>query len=90
MEYKQEEISTNEKFCVEYERYAHKVHFVFVCRLASEAIQPTAKRDLDMVESVWVNIDDMCNIPLYPQIINERLGSILKSDSILYLGSEQV
>jgi len=85
-----EEISMNEKFRAEYEGYAHKVHFVFLCHLAGEPIQPLAEKDLDMLESIWVNIEDTGGIPLYPQIINARLRSIVESDSVLYLGSEQV
>jgi len=85
-----EEISMNEKFRAEYEEYAHKVHFVFLCHLADEPMRPLAEKDLDMLESVWVNIDDVGKLPLYPLIINARLMSIVESDSILYLGSERV
>ena len=56
----------NEKFRAEYEEYAHKVHFVFLCHLASEPMRPLAEKDLDMLESVWVNIDDVGKLPLYP------------------------
>ena len=84
------EISMNGKFRAEYEEYAHKVHFVFLCHLADEPMRPLAEKDLDMLESVWVNIDDVGKLPLYPLIINARLMSIVESDSILYLGSERV
>ena len=85
-----EEISMNEKFRAEYEGYAHKVHFVFLCHLAGEPMRPLAEKDLDMLESVWVNIADVGKLPLYPLIINARLMSIVESDTVLYLGSERV
>ena len=85
-----EEISMNGRLRAEYEEYAHKVHFIFLCHLTDEPIRPLAEKDLDMLESIWVNIDGMCNIPLYPQIINARLTSIVEADSIIYLGSERV
>ena len=85
-----EEISINRKMRTEYEQYAHKVNFIFICRLADEPIKQPVEKDLDMLESIWVNIDDMKNIPLYPQIINSNLDLILKSGSVFYLGSERV
>ena len=85
-----EEISMNERFRSEYEQYAHKVHFIFICILVDEARKPPTERDLDMLESEWVDIENMKNIALYPHIINSNLELILKSDSVIYLGSERV
>ena len=85
-----EEISMHEKFRIEYEQYAHKVHFLFVCHLIDEPIKSLAKKDLEMLESVWVDIADMKNIPLYPQIINTNLEKIIESENVLYLGSDRV
>ena len=85
-----EEISLHEKFRIKYEQYAHKVHFLFICHLTNEPIKLLAEKDLDMLESLWVDIAEMKNIPLYPQIINANLERILKSENVLYLGSERV
>ena len=85
-----EEISKHEKFRINYEQYAHKVHFLFVCHIVDEAIKQLAEKDLDMLESVWVDIADMKNISLYPQIINDNLDKVLEAKSVLYLGSVRV
>ena len=85
-----EEISMNERLRTEYERYAHKVHFIFACNLANVPIQPLAEKDLDMLESVWFDIDDAKRIPLYPQIIVSNLDLILCSESVVYLGSDRL
>jgi len=85
-----EEISINERFRLEYERYAHKINFIFICHLSGESMKPPTEKDLDMLESEWVSIENMKNILLCPQIINSNLDLILKSDSIIYLGSERV
>jgi len=85
-----EEISMHEKFRIKYERYSHKVHFLFVCHLTDEPIKPLAEKDMDMLESVWVDIAEMKNIPLYPKIINANLEKILISENVLYFGSERV
>jgi len=52
-----EEISIDERFRAEYERYAYKVHFIFICSLTNKFIQPQlAEKDLDMLESVWIDV----------------------------------
>lgn len=84
------EISVHERFRIEYEPYAHKVHFIFICHLVDEPIKPLAEKDLDMLESVWIDISEIKNIPLYPQTINTNLEQILKTDHAIYLGSERV
>jgi len=85
-----EEISMDERFRLAFESYAHKVHFLFVCHQTDEPIKPLAEKDLDMLESVWVEIERVKNLPLYPQILHSNLERILQSDTILYLGSERV
>jgi len=85
-----EEISMHEGFRIEYESYAHKVHFIFICRLTNEPIKPLAEKDLDMLESIWIEIADMRNMPLYPQILIANLDRVFNSDNVLYLGSERI
>lgn len=85
-----EEISINKEFRKQYEQYAHKVHFVFLCHLLDEPIKTVVEKDLDMLESEWVNIYNMKNIPLYPQIINSNLELLLKTQTPLFLGSQHV
>lgn len=85
-----EEISMNHEFRAKYEQYAHKVHFVFICHLADERLKAPAEKDLDMLESEWINIEDIKNIPLYPLMINTSLDLLLKTNATLYLGCERV
>ena len=85
-----EEISMNDRFRREYPQYAHKVHFVFVCHLTDAPMTQPCEKDLDMLGSEWVGLEDMKNIPLYPRIIHERLATIINSKTVLYLGSERV
>ena len=54
-----EEISINEKFRTEYEVYAHKVHFLFLCHLTGNSVKPSEEKDLDMLEPEWVDIEDI-------------------------------
>jgi len=85
-----EEISINDKFRDKYEKYAHKVHFLFMCHLTGDSVEPSADKDLDTLESQWIDIADIQSISLYPKIIKSNLALVLKSANTLYLGSERV
>ena len=83
-----EEISHNERFRAQYEQYAHKVHFVFLCRLTGERGALSAEMDLDMLGSEWIRVEDIKGIPLYPERIRGNLDALLRSEQPVYLGSE--
>ena len=85
-----EEISMNEGFRIKYERYAHKVHFLFICHIVDEPVKPVGEKDLDTLESEWVGIKDMKSILLHPKIIHKNLEQVLASNSVQYLGFERV
>ena len=85
-----EEISMCEALRAQYEQYAHKVNFIFVCHLKDTPIKPVIEKDMDMLESVWVDIADMKELPLYPQIIHANLEKILNAEHVLYFGSERI
>lgn len=85
-----EEITTNEKFREHYEEYAHKIFFVFICRIADEIIQPVTETDLDMIASEWIDIDNIKSIELYPEIIKLNIDLVLNTQNPLYLGSKKM
>lgn len=85
-----EEISINNRFRLQYEQYTYKVYFIFVCNLISDAVGPVTEKDLDMIESGWVSMEAVRNIPLCPQIIIKKIGLILTSANVLFLGAEHI
>lgn len=85
-----EEISTNADFRKKYEEYAHKIHFVFICKLMDVPKRAVTVADLDMVCSEWVSIDDLKSIPLYPLVIADNITNLLLSNTTTYLGSQFV
>ncbi len=85
-----EEISINNRFRLQYEQYTYKVYFIFVCNLISDAVGPVTEKDLDMIESGWASMEAVRNIPLCPQIIIKKLGLILTSANVLFLGAEHI
>lgn len=84
-----EEITTNEKFREHYEEYAHKIFFVFICRVSSEIVQSATETDLDMIGSEWIEMKDIKNINLYPEIIKSNIDLILNTKNPIYLGSQR-
>jgi len=73
-----------------YERHCHKIHFVFTCRLKDEAAKPATVKDLDMLESEWVDVEQIANIPFFPKVIHDNFDLILGSESVVFLGSERI
>jgi len=83
-----EEILTNEDFRTKWGDYAHKVHFLFACRIDDELVKTPSETDLDMVEAVWIDISDVtADFPWHPKIIRDSLERVLEFESTLYLGS---
>jgi len=86
-----EEISINEKLRKAYEEYAHKVHFVFVCKLTDTPLKPLAEgEDLDMLQSEWIELENVKNMPLYPLTLRDKLPQLLTTDIPMYLGAERI
>lgn len=83
-----EEITENQQFRTQYANYAHKVHFVFLCHVLHVPMKPLAEKDIDMLDSEWVDLKQLKECPLYPPILKDNLDSILSSDTPLYLGSQ--
>ncbi len=85
-----EEISTNSNLRIQYKRYAHKIFFVFLCRLTDAPPAPATEKDMDMLQPEWISLRDIKSIPLYPQIIHANLERLLDAPGPVYLGSERI
>ena len=85
-----EEISMNEDFRERFGQYAHKIFFVFICRVANEPAKPVTEQDMDMIGSEWIEIENIKNTLIYPAVIKTNFDLILKTRNPLYLGSHRV
>ena len=85
-----EEIEMNEDFRRQFEPYAHKIFFVFICRAKDESLKTATELDWDMIGSEWIEIEKIKNILFYPGIIKSNLDLILKTQDALFLGSERI
>jgi hypothetical protein len=61
-----------------------------MCHLTGDSTEPSVDKDLDALESQWLDIADIQGISLYPKIIKSNFDLVLKSTGTLYLGSERV
>ena len=85
-----EEIVTNEKFRLKHAEYAHKVYFIFVCRLADAQAQPPTEIDLDMLCSEWINLDELDSIPMYPAAVRANIKAMIEQKTVLYFGADRI
>jgi len=85
-----EEIDMNEEFRRRYEPYSHKIFFVFICKVSDETAKPATDMDLDMIGSEWIDIENIKNILIYPEIIKTNIDLILNAQNPVYLGSQRV
>ena len=84
-----EEISINAELRTHYEMYAHKVFFLFVCHLEDVQRKAVTELDLDMLCSEWVDVEEVKNLPIYPEVLRTQLNEILHAKTPLFLGSRQ-
>lgn len=61
-------------------------------RLAAlyEEIRAITEKDFDQIESEWIEIKDIANIKLQPEIIKNNLQIILSTESPIFLGSNRI
>ena len=85
-----EEISLSEGLRARYEQYAHKVNFLFVCRLADAPRKAVTAADLDMLEAEWVPVEKVKDLLIYPEAIRTRLKDILSAETPLFFGSRRI
>ncbi len=85
-----EEIFLSENLRACYEQYAHKVYFLFVCRLEDVPRKAVTEPDLDMLCSEWVPLEEVKKLPIYPEVLKTKLDEILNAKVPLFLGSRRI
>ena len=85
-----EEIYTNKHFRLEHPDYSHKCFHVFRCSLAVREKAAPSELDANQTGSVWLDINDIPSIRLYPARIHEHFHRLLQTDMPLYLGASYV
>lgn len=84
-----EEINTAELFKTYFPTYTHRIFTVFRCHLVEDIRQQPIHLDKDQITSVWIDINDLQNIPLIPLKIKEHIDALIHSECSMFLGSER-
>ncbi|MDD4797306.1 MAG: NUDIX domain-containing protein [Eubacteriales bacterium] len=85
-----EEIFLNERLRAQYEAYSHTVYFIFLCRLTGAPQQPPTQKDRDMLQSQWIDVAAVKDLPLYPRVLRTQLDKILQASNTLFLDSQRI
>ncbi len=85
-----EEICLSSPLRQQYPDYAHKMYFIFLCSLKEEALQPITERDIDQLESIWVDIRELKGLNFYPIVLQSAIESLLRTESPVFLGSRRI
>lgn len=84
-----EEINTEEVFKTYFPTYTHRVFTVFKGHLLEDIRHQPTELDKDQVSSVWIDIDKLDDIPLFPEKIRRNIKQMITQDKPIYLGSER-
>ena len=83
-----EEIWDSPKMREAHPDYCHRMLQIFLCEV-DETIPPEEAKELDyqMIESVWVPLEDIDTLPLEPRPLTHRLRAVLDGTAPLFLGT---
>ena len=85
-----EEISLNPVVREQYERHAHKIHFIFICSLSKEPRRAVSEMDFDMIGSEWIDIKAVGDLILVPPIVQSQFHTIINAKTPVFLGSDRI
>lgn len=68
---------------------AHKIYFIFLCRLNSGERSLPSETDRFQIGSEWMPLKDISNRNLFPRAIRDNLRSLMGYGETIYIGSEK-
>ena len=83
-----EEIWDSEEMRKAHPKYCHRMLQIFLCEV-DENFPPENAKELDyqMVESVWVPLDEVDTLPLEPRPLTNQFSAVLNGTAPLFLGT---
>ncbi|WP_346917224.1 NUDIX domain-containing protein [Clostridium sp.] len=85
-----EEICENPKTRELYPEYTHKMYHIFLCELVEDVAKSPTEIDDMQVSSEWIDIEYLDEIRLLPDVLNENIEKLIKSEVPMFLGSERI
>jgi 8-oxo-dGTP diphosphatase len=69
--------------------YTHRVHHIFLCRLADDVRCEPTEKDWNQDESVWMPLEEADALDnLFPSLIRGKISKLTQIDACEYLGCE--
>lgn len=82
-----EEICSSERLRAAWPDYTHRVLHIFLAELADEGREAPTELDQSMEQSVWMPVEAIPGLDLYPQNLAGRLPEVLQGEAPVFLGS---
>jgi ADP-ribose pyrophosphatase YjhB (NUDIX family) len=85
-----EEIYDDFELRKEYYDYTHRIHHIFIAKLADKSVYKPTETDMHQLECVWVDIKDVSLLDLRPESLKNKFSEVINSKNPLYLGTVHV
>jgi len=85
-----EEICENTKARELFPQYAHKMYHIFLCELVDDIAVKPIEIDEMQISSEWIDIEYLDKIHLLPNMLNENIVKMIRSETPMFLGSERI
>lgn len=70
--------------------HAHRIIHVFLCAVSDELPTTPTEMDEDQIEAIWIDVQQVKRLPLYPTHIGDHIDELLYSTHIVDLGSHLI
>lgn len=68
---------------------AHKIYFIFLCKLASDVRKPPTETDCFQIGMEWVDISEIRYRNLFPRAIRDNISALIGYGETIFIGSEK-
>lgn len=68
---------------------AHKIYFIFLCKLASAERQTPTEKDRFQIDCEWISLKDAHRSNLFPRAIRDNLSGLIGHGETIFIGSEK-
>lgn len=83
-----EEIWEDPLMRAEYPDYSHRMLHIFLCEVDESYPTEEAKElDYQMIESMWVPLEDVDTLPLEPRPLTHQMRAVIDGTAPLFLGT---
>lgn len=68
---------------------AHKIYFIFLCKLGSEPKRAPTETDRFQIGLEWIDIKEVTRKNLFPRAIRDNISGLIGYGETIFIGSEK-